>query len=159
MSADQPPQNDEALAQMWRAWSAMAAAPSADALAPWISAMKSPPAMGSPLNLSLAQAHMAAMGTLMRAGSRCAESWGQYLSASATAPAADGVPDPAASGRQIDEARAHLRRFAEIVGEEAATLSTQMSLAAEQLRVAAAAQAPDAAVEPGPARRYARAKP
>ena len=158
MSAEPPTPNDEALAQIWRAWSAMAAAPSADALSPWLSAMKAQPAIGAPVNLSLAQAHLAAMGTLMRTGNRCAESWGQYLRASVAAPAADDASDPAAAGRQVDEARAHLRRFIEIVSEEAASLSTQMSLAAEQLRATAAAQAPAAEVEPGPARRYARAK-
>lgn len=104
----------------------------------------------------LLQAHLAATGSLARAGQRGSESWLNYGREAA-------AKDDA--GIRLDAARAHLRRLAEIAAEEAQLLARQLQALDEQLcRAAEAAAAPAAAPaaaaggEDDPVRR-ARAKP
>ncbi len=127
----------------------------------------------APLQTALLQAQAAATAALLRGLQRGAQSWADYgqATAAAAAPAAAPAVPPAASSQphadacaahttlslQVDAARAHVRRLAEIAADEARLLAVQLHALDEQLRALLSEPVPPDA-SAAPPRRYARAK-
>ena len=148
------PSAQDALGELWRSWSALAAAalPGAEALT-----TLPPAAAAAPIQAVLAQAQVAGAATLLKVWTRSAQSLAEYQR-EVQRGAGDGDRTPQAAANlaaQVDHARAHLRRLSEIALEEGDALDGQMQALDQQLR--ALIEEPVAAA-PKP-RRYARAKP
>ena len=148
---------EDPLTAMMRAWSSMVAAvpPTGTAADKWLgSAQTLSRGPGAQINTVLMQAQAAASGAMMRGWQRGARSWAEYCrSAGAGTPALASAVGAEALARNVDDARAHVRRLAEIAADEARLLAAQLSSIDEQLR----AVVPDA--DPADAaRRFARAK-
>jgi hypothetical protein len=119
-----------------RAWSSLATAwPGASAATAGTAA-----AAPSSLDTLLMQAQWLGSASLLRSGQRAAQSWLQFTQA---------APADAPQALRVDEARAHLRRLAEIAADEARTLEQQLRGLDEQARGLVAPAEP----EPAPVRR------
>lgn len=154
MTSPNEPNFDDPLTSMMRGWTALAGAlgwPGTGAEA-WLGGARALAASAAPVNGVLLQAQGAASAAMLRGAQRGAESWATYLTATQ---ALDSATEGAAPWRRVDEARAHLRRLAEIAHDEARVLESQLRALDEQLRQATA---PPASATDGPPRRYARAK-
>ena len=123
-----------------RAWSALATAlPGTGAGTP----------APSPLDALLMQAHWASSASLTRSGQRGAQSWLDYAQAAAAQPEL---------AQQVDAARAHLRRLAEIAADEARQTQAQMLAFDAQACALLEPLQPNPEPSPEPQRR-AKAKP
>ncbi len=155
-----PPQGtlpNDPLSELWRTWSALAAAamPQPDRVAPLAQAPGSTP---GPVNAVLARANVAGAAVLLKVWTRSAQSLADYQRETQrlngeSAPSAAAAASSLAA--QVDHARAHLRRLSDIAFEESRALDDQLLALGEQLRALLEDPAPSA---PAP-RRYARAKP
>lgn len=93
------------------------------------------PGLGtSPLDALMMQAHLASSATLLRSGQRAAQSWLDYSKEAA------GAALPV----QVDAARAHLRRLAEIAADEARQIEQQLRGLDERARELVAPAEPEA---------------
>ncbi len=159
MNTPQSPDLDDPLASLMRGFYFIASAlqPQAGAAGLPLSMPQSMPLPGpSPVNTVLLQAQAAAGAAVMRGMQRGAQSWADYGRALAPRPAGVAAFDDAQQlARHVDEARAHLRRLAEIAADEARLLETQLRGLDEQLCATVAGPAP---ADPPARRRYARAK-
>jgi hypothetical protein len=103
--------------------------PLQDAISAWASLAggltRGPTPGSSPLDAVLMQAHVASSGALLRSGQRATQSWLTY-----TQEAAAGSE----LSVQVEAARGHLRRLAEISADEARQIEQQMRSLDEQLR-------------------------
>ena len=150
MNTPHGPDLDDPLASLMRGFSFMAAAlqPQAGGAGmPLPMTMPGP----SPVHTVLLQAQAAAGAAVMRGLQRGAQSWADY--GKTTAAGAADADETHRLARTVDEARAHLRRLAEIAADEARLLESQLRGLDEQLR--AAYEETDPAAQP---RRRARAK-
>lgn len=103
--------------------------PLQDALHAWANLAggftRGPAAGSSPLDALLMQAHVASSGALLRSGQRATQSWLTYTQEAAAS---------TETSMQVEAARGHLRRLAEISADEARLIEQQMRSLDEQLR-------------------------